>query len=564
MNDVARPIHSRQRGTPANTFADLVLRDALVYTADQRQSWAEAVAIRKGTIVYVGSTDGLRPFVGPETQVRELPGRLILPGFRDAHIHPLTGSLNLFECRLIGSADPRAYLSQVAVYARANEDQPFIRGGGWLPDAFPDCGPHRSDLDAIVADRPVLLKSIDGHSAWINTRALELAGITADTANPPGGLIERDPRSGKPTGTLREWSAMDLVASRFPPPTLADRVTAGWAFMEMAARLGIVSIHEAMAKEDELAAYRALDQSGELTLRVQAALLCEPEKGRDQIEDLLALRQTYQGGLLAPRTVKIFVDGVVEGHTAWLIDSYADRPGFCGERLWSPEELNGMAAALDRAGFQLHLHAVGDGAVRMALDAFEHVALVNGHRDRRPMIAHCDLIDPVDLPRFHSLGVVANLQPLWFYAERNFRKMTLTFLGSERAWRLYPMQSLLTSGAAVTCGTDWPFSGELNTFNPLMAIQVGVTRRGLDADAAPVYAPEQCVSLTALIDAHTSGGAYADFQEHLTGTLTVGKSADLICLDRNIFALPPSEISQARILLTIFQGKQVYQAPFNG
>ena len=563
MNDTANPNHHRQTGTKINTFADLVLRDALVYTANPRQPWAEAVAIRNGTIAYAGPADGLRPFVGPQTQVRELPGCLILPGFRDAHIHPLTGSLNLFECRLTGPADARAYLSQVVVYARANEDQPFIRGGGWLPDAFPDRGPHRSDLDAIVPDRPVLLKSIDGHSAWINTKALELAGITADTKNPPGGLIERDPGSGEATGTLREWSAMDLVASRLPPPTPENRVTAGWAFMEMAARLGIVSVHEAMAREDELAAYRALDQSSEMNLRVQAALLCEPEKGMDQIEDLLALRQIYQSGLVTPRTVKIFVDGVVEGHTAWLLDPYADRPGFCGERLWSPEELNNMAAALDLAGFQLHLHAVGDGAVRMALDAIAHVGLVNGRRDRRPMIAHCDLIDPADLPRFRSLGVVANMQPLWFYAEKNFRQTTLSFLGSERAGRLYPMQSLLKSGAAVTCGTDWPFSGELNTFNPLAAIQVGVTRTGLDDDAAPAHAPEQCVSLMTLIDAHTTGGAYADFQERLTGAIKVGLSADLICLDRNIFTLPPSEISQARVVLTIFQGKRIYQAPFN-
>lgn len=560
MIKVASPFCRRQSNQSADAPADLVLRDALVYTADPRHPWAEAVAVRNGTIVYVGTADGLKSFVGPRTEVREMRGRLILPGFRDAHIHPLTGSLNLFECHLTGPANVCAYLSQIAVYAQANQDQPFIRGGGWLPDAFPAHGPNRRDLDAIVANRPVCIKSIDGHSAWINSKALELAGIIRDTADPPGGHIERDPQSGAASGTLREWSAMELVESRLPPPTMENRITAGWAFAEMAAQQGIVSVHEAMAKEEELAAYRALDRSGELTLRVQAALLCEPEKGMKQIEDLLALRRTYEGGLLAPRTAKIFVDGVVEGHTAWLLDPYADRPNFHGERLWSPRELNEMAAALDRAGFQLHLHAVGDGAVRTALDAFAHVAMVNGPCDRRPVIAHCDLIDPVDLSRFRSLSVIANMQPLWFYAERNFPKTTLPFLGSDRAGRLYGFKSLIASGASVTCGTDWPFSGELNTFNPLAAIQVGVTRRGLNADAAPTYLPEERVSLANLLNAHTTGGAYADFQENLTGSITVGKSADLVCLDRNLFDLPSSEISQASVLLTLFRGKPVYQA----
>ncbi len=545
----------------AGPFADLVLSRALIYTACPQLLWAEAIAVRDGRIIYVGPDSSVSDFIGPRTEVRELSGCLILPGFRDSHIHPLTGSLNLFECLLTGPADARAYLSQISIYARANEDQPFIRGGGWLPDAFGDHGPHRRDLDAVVSDRPVFLKSIDGHSAWINTRAMEMAGITSATPDPPGGFIERDPATGEPTGTLREWSAMDLVETRLPASTPENRVTAGWAFAEMAARLGIVSVHEAMAEENELEAYRALDQSGQLNLRVQAALLCEPEKGLAQIENLLDLRKTYSAGLVMPRTAKIFVDGVVEGHTAWLLEPYTDRPGFHGERLWSPAQLNEMAATLDRVGFQLHLHAVGDGAVRMALDAFEHVARVNGRRDRRSLLAHCDLIDPADLPRFRTLGVVANVQPLWFYAEKNFPKTTLPFLGPDRAWRLYPLQSLIQSGTRVACGTDWPFSGELNTFNPLASLQVGVTRRGLDPDAAPAYGSEQCVSLSALIDAHTAGGAYADFQEDITGSLTVGRSADLVCLDRNLFTIPPSEISEAKVVLTLFQGKPVYQDP---
>jgi len=545
-------------------FADIVLRGAVVYTADRRRPWAETVAVKAGKIAYVGAVDGAGSFIGPQTENLDLNGKLILPGFRDAHIHPLTGSLNLLECRLTGPAHLSAYLSQIAAYAKANEDQSFIRGGGWLPDAFPACGPNRKDLDAVVAARPVLLKSMDGHSAWVNTKALELAGMTGDMVDPPGGLIERNPVTGEATGTLREWSAMALVESRLPVPSRRDMNMAGWAFMERAARLGIVSVHEAMAKEAELTAYGDLDRSGELTLRVQAALLCEPELGMDQVADLQERREAFTGRLVSPQAVKIFIDGVVEGHTAWLLQPYADRPGFRGERLWSPDALNRMVAALDRVGFQIHLHAVGDGAVRMALDALAGAQKANGRRDARHMIAHCDLIAPDDLPRFRSLGVIANVQPVWFYEEKNFGTTTLPALGNDRARRLYPMRQLVENGTTVVCGSDWPFSGELNTFNPLDAIQVGVTRHGPDGEAAPAYTPEECVDLATMIDGHTVRSAYAAFQEDLTGVLTVGKSADLIVLDRNLFDIPATEIAQARVLLTLFEGRPAFSDPALG
>jgi predicted amidohydrolase YtcJ len=254
-------------------YADRIFRDAPVYTADMRRPWAEAIAVREGRIVYVGDASGLLPFIGPDTEIVSLPHGLILPAFRDGHIHPLTGSLAFLECRLTGPADREAYLTQIARYSRSNEDQPFLRGGGWLPDAFPDRGPSRQDLDAVVSDRPTLLKSMDGHSAWVNTAALTLAGIDRSTPDPPGGLIERDPASGEATGTLREWTAMELVEARLPAPTSRDRVMAGWAFLEQAHRLGLVAVHEAMAKEEELLDYQTLDREGDLTLQVQASLL---------------------------------------------------------------------------------------------------------------------------------------------------------------------------------------------------------------------------------------------------------------------------------------------------
>jgi predicted amidohydrolase YtcJ len=541
--------------------AEMVFRNATIYTADSRRPWVEALAVAGGRIIWVGNHGDIKGLLGPNTEVFELPGKMILPGFRDAHIHPLAGSFNLLECRLVGPADRKAYLEQISTYARANGDQSFIRGGGWLPDAFPSGGPNGAELDAVVADRPAILKAMDGHSAWVNTRALEMAGIGRETPDPSGGLIVRDPATGEATGTLREWSAMDLVESKLPKPAGRDLTTAGWAFLEMAARLGIVSVHEAMAREEELAAYRELDRSGELTLRVQAAILCEPPGGMSGIASLRERQQSFRGRLLEPRAVKLFLDGVVEGHTALLLAPYADRPGFRGELLWEEQELNRTVQALDRAGFQIHLHAIGDGAARTALDTLEGALKAGGRRDARHMIAHCDLVAPRDIPRFRNLGVTAVLQPAWFYEEKNFSQTTLPYLGPERAYGLYRMQSLLEKGARVICGSDWPFSGELNTFNPLDAIQVGVTRAGLDADPGRPYMPGERVALATMIDCFTIHGAWADFQERLTGSLTPGKSADLTVLDRDLFTIPPSEISRTRVLMTLFEGRPVFRDP---
>ncbi|WP_084031938.1 amidohydrolase [Desulfonatronum lacustre] len=528
---------------------------------DASETRSDAVAVRQGRIAAMGTAREIRAWIGPNTEVVDIAGGLILPGFRDAHIHPILGGMNLVECNLTGLVERDACLAHIASYARANQDQDFIRGGGWLPDL----APRREHLDAIVPDRPVLLKSIDGHNAWVNTRALVLAGITRDTPNPPGGIIERDALSGEATGILREWTAMELVESRLSAPTLRDRVMAGWAFLQRAAGMGIVSVHEAMAHEEELLAYQALERDGDLHMRVQASLLCEPEKGLAQIDHLLHLRESFQSALITPRTVKIFVDGVIEGRTALLLEPYADMPGYRGECLWALDELHRIVTALDAHGFQIHFHAVGDQGVRLALDAVEQAQRENGRPETRPgarhMIAHADLIHPRDIPRFRALGVIANLQPIWFCEEKHFAHTTLVSLGAQRAWSLYPVRDLLDSGAALTCGTDWPFSGELNTFNPLESIQIGVTRRGLDPQEVQAYNPTQCVPLAAMLHAHTLGGAYADFQEAVTGSITVGKSADLVVLDRDILKVPPDEISQARASLTMFQGRIIHRIP---
>jgi len=532
-----------------------VLLGATVYRACDEPATPASIIIRNGIIDAIGPYEAIRSRIDPDMEILDVTGGLILPGFRDAHIHPLLGGMNLLECNLTGLSRFDDYLARIAAYADTNRDQTFIRGGGWLPDAQV----HRNQLDAIAPDRPVFLKSIDGHSAWVNSKALYMADIDASTPNPPSGIIEKDCESGEPTGILREWSAMDLVETHLPPPTLQTRVLAGWAFLQQAARMGIVAAHEAMAHEEELLAYAALENEGILSLRIRAALLCEPELGMGQIEHLLDLRNRFQSERISPGAVKIFVDGVIEGHTARLMTSYADRHDYCGEALWPQDELNRITVALDALGFQMHFHAVGDGAVRIALDAVEHARLQNGPHDARHMIAHADLISEHDIPRFAALGVIANLQPLWFCREKHFERTTLAFLGTPRAFELYRIRNLLNTGTSLACGSDWPFSGELNSFNPLDAIAVGATRRGLSPDAPETYCPDQRVDPAILLDAYTIGTARTEFRENITGSLHVGKSADVVVLDRNILSLPVNEIAKARVILTLCGGTVVHR-----
>ncbi len=532
-----------------------VLQGASVYPATGAPAAPASVIIRNGLIDAIGPQETLRHRICPDMDILDVTGGLILPGFRDAHIHPLLGGMNLLECNLTGLTRLDDYLARVADYAQANPDQDFIRGGGWLPDA----PVHRALLDAIAPERPVFLKSIDGHSAWVNSKALKLAGIGPSTPDPQGGRIEKDARNGEPIGLLREWSAMDLVEALLPAPTLQTRVLAGWAFLQEAARLGIVSAHEAMAHEEELLAYAALEQEDSLTMSIRAALLCEPELGMGQIEHLVSLRDRFSSRLIRPGAVKLFVDGVIEGHTAKLLDPYADRSDYRGEALWEPETLNRITSALDALGFQMHYHAVGDAAVRMALDAVEQARRQNGLRDARHMIAHADLISKSDLPRFAALGVIANLQPLWFCREKHFEKTTLASLGALRAFELYRLRDLIAAGTSLACGSDWPFSGELNSFNPLEAIAVGVTRRGLSPDAPEAYRPDQRADVTTLLDAYTIGSARAGFQDDVTGSLQAGKSADIIVLDRDILSRPATDIAKAKVVLTLFGGRVVYR-----
>lgn len=536
--------------------ADLVLTGGAVYTLAARP-WAEAVAIRDGRIVYVGDAAGVSDLRGPETISLDLPGRMVLPGFHDRHVHPAAGGLELNACDLNGAETADDALSLIEACTDRTSPGDWVRGGGWDLTLFPGGHPRRDALDAIADETPVYLEAADGHSAWVNTRALSLAGITADTPQPRNGRIEVD-EHGEPTGTLRE-DAMRLVGDLLPPWSLDARVAGLERAIAMANGFGITSLHEARADQEILEAYAELERRGGLTLRVVAGLAIDPFEGPEQVAGLVEWRSRFASDRFRPIAAKIFVDGVIESHTAALLEPYvgADTRG---TPEIEPAELDALVTALDAAGFQVHLHAIGDRAIRMALDAEAAARRANGPRDARPIVAHVQLFAPEDIPRFRQLGVIASVQPLWAYKDSYIRDLTEPVLGPERSAWLYPVRSLIQSGAVVAFGSDWSVS----SMNPLDGIQVAMTRRGLSGSTEDSWLPEQRIDLPTALAAYTRNGAYAAFAEEETGTIETGKAADLIVLDRNLFDLPPEAIHTARVLLTLVDGREVYRGPALG
>jgi predicted amidohydrolase YtcJ len=535
--------------------ADLILMNGAVYTMDKAQPRAEAVAVAADKIVYAGPARGAGRFKGSGTKTIDLGGRMVLPGFQDSHIHLIEGGIETSQCNLGGLQTREAVFAAIRDYAAGRPDEKWITGGRWELPVFPAANPTKEDLDKLVPDRPACLSSADGHSAWVNSRALKIAGITRNTPDPTGGRIERDPKTGEPTGTLRE-SAAGLVEEHIPELGADAYIKGLREGLEMARRFGITSIIEANAGEKILDAYSALDKSGELTLRVLASLHVETGKGPSEVDRLVKLRETYQGPHLRATTAKIFADGVVESHTAALLEPYLDRPGDRGAPLLEPGTFNRLAVALDAAGFQIQVHAIGDRAIRMALAAMEAAGRANGLRDLRHHICHLELIDPADIPRFKALGVVANFQALWAYADPYITQLTIPILGLGRSRWLYPIGSVVRTGAVIVGGSDWSVSSA----NPLDAIQVAVTRRDPEGPPGPAWIPEEVVDLPTMLAAYTTNGAYLSHEETTRGAIAPGLTADLIVLDRNLFKIPASDIHKAKVLLTLFEGKPVFRA----
>jgi predicted amidohydrolase YtcJ len=533
-----------------------------MYTLDGGRTWAEAMAVRERRIVAIGTNADVARLAGRGTRVVDLGGRFVMPAFHDAHVHPVSAGVELGQCNLNDLATTDATLTAIRVCAESQSARAWLVGGGWALPAFPPGHPSKADLDAVTGGRPAALSSADGHSLWVNSAALAAAGITPATKDPEAGRIERDAR-GEPTGLLRE-SATALVSRLVPPPT-PEEYDAGLvrALAEMN-RVGIVSFVEASARAPVVEAYRAVARQGKLTARAHLSLYLDPDDDESQIDRFIRIRQQTSEPGVTVNTVKIFVDGVIEAATASLIEPYLPLAGEPaptyprGLPNFAEDRLIALVTRLDRERFQVHMHAIGDRAIRQGLDAIEAAGRENGPRDRRPHIAHLQLFHPDDIPRFRELGVVANIQPLWAYADSYIRTLTEPRLGRERSQWLYPFAALQRAGAVLAGGSDWSVS----SVNPLHAIQVAITRRPLEAPAdAPSWLPDQRLDLSTALAAYTNGGAFVSFEDQDSGSLEVGKLADLIVLDRNPLEIPPEQIHQARVLWTLLEGREVYRAP---
>ncbi|MEW2403651.1 amidohydrolase [Streptomyces sp. NPDC046862] len=544
--------------------ADLVLTGGHVHTVDAARSRATAVAVHGGQITAVGH-DEVHALIGPRTEVVDLAGKLLLPGFQDAHVHPQGAGLELGLCHLADTVDPAEYLRRIAAYADENPDAEWITGGGWSLEAFPGGAPTAAALDAIVPDRPVFLPNRDHHGAWVNTRALQRAGIDARTPDPVDGRIERD-ADGNPTGMLQE-GAVHLVGRLVPDPTPAEQLAGLLRAQAVLHSHGVTAWQDAIVgayanMADPAPTYQAALDQGLLTARVAAALWWDRERGAEQIPELVARREELSRGRFRAGTVKIMQDGIAENHTAAMLDPYLTGCGCAsdtsGISFVDPGDLKKYVTELDVLGFQVHFHALGDRAVREALDAVEAARAAGGHRDTRHHLAHLQVVHPTDIPRFRTLGATANLQMLWAAHEPQMDELTLPFLGPERGARQYPFGDLLRAGATLAAGSDWPVSSP----DPLQAIHVAVNRVSPDApEGTPEFLPGQRLDLGAAIAAYTAGSAYVNHLDDITGSITVGRAADLVVLDRDPFAGPPEEIAATRVLETFVEGVRVHAAP---
>lgn len=525
--------------------ADLVLKGGRVYCMDPARSQAQALAISRGRLVFVGPNWQAQEWIGPRTRVLELGGRTVVPGFCDAHVHPLLAGLENMRCPLGEMKTASQLLRRVEQYARANPKLHWIVGSGWNVQLFPGNNPTRQQLDAIIPERPVCLEAFDGHSLWLNSRALEICGIQASTSDPEGGRIERDAQ-GAPSGCLRE-NAMNLAKKHLPQDSLEQRKRAlRWGLGRLA-QFGITQFQEANGGPEDLAAYQALERSGELNARVVVA------QTLDSLPSLKRYREVYRGRLVRPEAVKIFLDGVIETRTAALLAPYvgsSDR----GELLITPEALNETVQKMSAAGFQVHIHAIGDRAVRVALDSFERLPEVERLK-RRHTIAHLQVVDPADVPRFAQLGVVPNVQAFWAQADEAVRDFSNPLLGPARANLQYPLRDLFAR-ATVAAGSDW----SVTTADPIQAMAVAVTRHS-PGTSDPAWIPEQRVMAEQMLAAYTCNGAYLNHCERERGSLEVGKSADLVVLNHDLLEIPPHRLHEVKVLLTVFEGRIIFGKP---
>ena len=535
---------------------DLVVHNAKVFTAGRDGSTAEAIAIRGNQILRVGSNREVERLVRPQTIVVDAKGASVLPGFNDSHVHLIEGGLGLEDLELLDAHTPEAVEQKIQAWADAHPDRPWIVGRGWRYHLFPGGLPARQQLDRVVPDRPVQLLSADGRAAWVNSKALKLAGITRRTPDPAFGEIVRDPKTGEPTGVLKR-SATTLVRRLLPAPSREDRARALRAAIAEAHRNGITSVQNAAGSRVDLELYDEARRAGELELRVYSAVSAEGVLFEEELDRLADIQDAYPDDpLFKGGALKIVLDGSLDAETAAMIEPYATRDR-AGEPAMTADDLNRMVRLADARGWQIMTHAAGDRAVRMALYAYEHAVRSNREpaRGRRHRIEHVETVAAPDVARFARLNAIASMQPFHATPDRLRLESLNRHLGAPRASQAWPVRALANAKGRLAFGSDWPAS----PLSPLLAVHTAVNRTTPEGDPVGGWTPAQRLSLEAAVKAYTSDAAWASFDEERKGVVATGMLADLVLLSTDIFAAPPSRLADATVAMTIFDGKIVYR-----
>ncbi len=525
---------------------DLAIVNAKVWTVNRRQPTAQAVGVSGERIAVVGSNSEVRRRVGPETRVIDAGGKLLLPGFNDAHTHFMGGGFSLLGINLRKARNEQEFVQILKDYVARLPKGKWVTGGEWDHEAWPSHKhPTRELIDPVTPDNPVLVSRLDGHIALANSLALKMAGITRNTPDPPGGEIVRDPKTGEPTGILID-NAQDLVFRVVPEPSEEEYMQAARAAMKQAARLGVTSVQD-IASAEAFRVYQKLWHQGKLITRIYAI------RSIDVRDDLrkVGLQAAFGDVMLRTGAVKIFADGSMGAGSALFYQPYDDDPSTSGLAIQSEAQLYTMVREADAAGLQIALHAIGDKANHWALNAFERAIQANGRRDSRHRIEHAQVVRPEDLPRFRELGVIASIQPSHCIDDMRWAEKRI----GDRARYAYLFRSFVDAGARLAFGTDWT----VEPLNPMLDLYAAVTREFPDGGPPGGWYPKEKISIEQAIEYYTLGSAYAEFQEQEKGSIEVGKLADLVLLSKDLLTIPPGEILSTRVEVTVLGGKVIYQ-----
>ena len=546
-----------------SVLADTVFLNGSVYRVTDFDPWASSIAIKDGLIIHIGNDEDARRFISSKTKIVDLNGKMLMPGFQDSHVHPVDSGMTYNQCAVFNLPILEDLLKAIKKCVEDKPNAKWIVGAGWNVSTFAPSGvPQKKLLDEITTDIPISLLSNAAHTVWANSAAIQAAGINASTPDPDGGKIDRDALTGEPIGGFQE-TAMPLIQSFEPPITIEERV-AGLAYAQkLFHSYGITGVHDSYVEISRKTAYSNMDayttfaDSGKLKMHVVAAMLYDPSLPLEpQIKLFNKYRESADRENVKVSAIKILVDGVATSYTAAMLEPYSDRVDehFLGKPLVSRDDLIDLVTRLDAMNFQMHFHSIGDAATHYSLDALEAAIEINGRRDSRHHLSHIEVWDPDDYDRMANVNAIANFQALWATKGPMYDEITLPRMGEDREKYMYPIRSLHERGVTLAFGSDW----YVTSANPLHAIEVAITRIDPDGLYSDPLVPEEAIDLATAIKAATLGSTYGNFLDHKTGSLEIGKLADVIVLDKNLFEIPAKEISETKVILTMFGGEVVY------